>query len=167
MTHNISMIVAVDEQFAIGHNGDQLAYISADLRHFKQLTTNHTIIMGRRTSDALPKGILPNRRNIIVTRQLNWQRDGAEIAHSPKEAIDMCVNDGETFVIGGGELYRYFMPLANTLYITHIEHSFDNADTFFPKIETGKWQLSERSETMLDEKTGLRFSFCKYLRISE
>ena len=167
MTHNISMIVAVDEQFAIGRNGDQLAYISADLRHFKQLTTNHTIIMGRRTSDALPKGILPNRRNIIVTRQLNWQRDGAEIAHSPKEAIDMCANDGETFVIGGGELYQYFMPFANTLYITHIEHSFDNADTFFPKIDPDKWQLADHSETMVDEKTGLRFSFYKYLRISE
>lgn len=167
MTSNISMIVAVDENFAIGRDGDQLAYISADLRHFKQLTTNHTVIMGRRTSDALPKGILPNRRNIIVTRQLNWQRSGAEIAHSVDEAVQFCKNDGETFIIGGGELYKQFLPIANALYVTHIEHSFDNVDTFFPRIEPQDWQLVNQSETMTDEKTGLRFSFCKYLRISQ
>lgn len=166
MTSNISMIVAVDENFAIGRSGDQLAYISADLRHFKQLTTNHTIIMGRRTSDALPKGILPNRRNIIITRQANWQCNGAEIVHSVDEAVQLCKNDEETFVIGGGELYKQFLPIANTLYITRIEYSFDNVDTYFPKIEPQDWQLVDRSETMADEKTGLQFSFCKYLRIS-
>lgn len=166
MTSNISMIVAVDENFAIGRGGDQLAYIYADLRHFKQLTTNHTVIMGRRTSDALPKGILPNRRNIIVTRQLNWQHSGAEIAHSVDEAVQMCKNDGETFVIGGGELYKQFIQSANALYVTHIEHSFENVDTFFPRIEPQDWQLVDQSETMTDEKTGLRFTFCKYLRIS-
>lgn len=155
----LSMIVAVDEQMAIGKGGDQLAYISADLKHFKSTTQGHTVLMGRKTSEALPKGTLPNRRNIVITRNYDWQCAGAEVAHSLADALALCASDDEVFVIGGGELYQQCMPLANKLYITHIQHTFAEADTFFPMIDSDLWQVTSQSETFTDEKTGLRFLF--------
>lgn len=159
MANNISMIVAVDKHMAIGNKGDQLAYISDDLKHFKAITSGHTVIMGRKTSDALPKGILPNRRNIIITRSMEFQRQGAEIVHSTSEAIDICKNDDEVFVMGGGEIYHQFMPEANKLYITEIDYTFEQADTFFPEIDMNKWELEEQSEWQYDTKTQLKYRF--------
>lgn len=159
---NISIIVAVDKRMAIGQGGDQLVYISADLKHFKTTTTGHTIVMGRKTSNALPKGALPNRRNIVVTRSADWQHEGVEVAHSPEEAIAMCADDAQVFVIGGGELYNIMMPHASKLYVTHIDHAFAQADTFFPEIDHEKWQMTEKSEIFHDEKSGLDFYFSVY-----
>ncbi len=158
------MIVAVDQKMAIGNRGDQLAYISDDLKHFKATTLGHTVIMGRKTSEALPKGVLPKRRNVVVTRSKTWRCDGAELAQSIDEAIEMTQNDGEVFVMGGGEIYRAFMPKADKLYVTHIEHTFDEADTFFPEISEAVWQRETESEVMTDEKTGLHFYFATYVK---
>lgn len=160
---SISMIVAIDSNNAIGKNGDQLAYISADLKHFKEITTGHTVVMGRKTSDALPKGILPNRRNIIITRSHEFQRNGAEIAHDVQEVINMTHNDDEVIVMGGGEIYRQFLPIATTLYITEIDYSFQDVDTFFPPIDN-QWAIDSQSEWFTDEKTSLNFRFVKYIR---
>lgn len=161
---SISLIVAIDKRNAIGFKGDQLAYISDDLKHFKAITQHHTIVMGRKTSEALPKGILPNRRNIIVTHDKTWRCEGAEIAYEVEEVLEMVKDDGEVFIIGGGVLYEAFMPHARRLYITHIDHRFPNVDTFFPEIDNKRWQEDSRctSEMFTDEKTGLSYCFKEY-----
>lgn len=160
----IAMIVAIDRNGAIGKNGDQLIYISADLKHFKATTSGHTVVMGRKTSEALPKGILPNRRNIIITRSQAWSRDGAEVAHSVAETINMTTENEQIFVIGGGEIYKQFMPISNKLFVTEIDMEATNPDTFFPTIETSQWNKISTSEWLVDEKTNIRFRFVEYVR---
>lgn len=161
----ISLIVAIDKRNAIGLNGDQLAYISNDLKHFKAVTQHHTIVMGRKTSNALPKGVLPNRRNIVLTRDKQWHCEGAEIAHDINQVLEMIRDDDEVFIIGGGELYNSFMPYAQRLYITHIDHTFPDADTFFPTIDTQRWcEVADKTSEMFnDEKTGLNYCFKEYI----
>lgn len=129
MTH---LIVAIDRKGAIGRGGDQLYYIKEDLRHFKALTMGNTIIMGRKTFEALPKGALPGRKNIVVTRNQSYSAPGAETAHTLAEALDMA--SGEAFIIGGAEIYRQGLPLADILHITVVDDETSDADTFFPPI---------------------------------
>lgn len=129
MTH---LIVAIDRKGAIGRGGDQLYYIKEDLRHFKALTMGNTIIMGRKTFEALPKGALPGRKNIVVTRNQSYSAPGAETAHSIAEAVAMAEN--EAFIIGGAEIYRQGLPLADILHITVVDDETIDADTFFPPI---------------------------------
>lgn len=160
----IAMIVAIDRNNAIGKGGDQLVYISEDLKHFKATTTGHTVLMGRKTSDALPKGVLPNRRNIIITRSLSWQHEGADIAHSVEEAIGMIGDDEMVFVIGGGAIYKTMMPYAEVLYVTEIDKAFDEADTYFPVIDREEWQMSNVSDWMNDDKNDVRFRYVEYQR---
>jgi len=110
MTH---LIVAIDRKGAIGHAGDQLYYIKEDLKRFKSLTMGNTIIMGRKTFEALPKGALPGRKNIVVTRNRSYRAPGAEVAHSLAEALSIA--PAEAFIIGGAEIYRQALPMADTL----------------------------------------------------
>jgi len=155
----LAMIVAVDEQNGIGKDGDQLAYISSDLKRFKELTTGHTILMGRKTFEALPKGALPKRRNIVITRQKDYEAPGAEVVKSIGEAIAICSDDQKVFVIGGGEVYKAFLPEADELYITQIHHTFEGVDVFFPEYKSLGWKETYREDHLLDEKTGLKFSY--------
>lgn len=155
----IIIIVAVDEKLAIGLNGDQPAYIRGDLKRFKQLTTGHAIVMGRKTFEALPKGALPNRRNIVMTREPNLQLLGCEMAHTVDEVIEICKNEEKLFVIGGGQIYKSFMPKADRLLITRIHKSFSNADTWFPEIDSDQWITKEMGEVLVDEKSGLSYQY--------
>lgn len=160
----IAMIVAVDENNGIGKEGDQLAYISADLKRFKQLTTGHTILMGRKTFEALPKGALPNRRNVVITRQNNYEAPGAEIVKSIGEALALCANDQKVFVIGGGEVYKAFLPETDELYLTEIHHSFTDVDVFFPEYKSLGWKETHREGPLIDEKTALNYSYINLKR---
>lgn len=137
MTH---LIVAIDRKGAIGRAGDQLYYIREDLRHFRALTMGNTIIMGRKTFEALPKGALPGRKNIVVTRNQSYSAPGAEVAHSIAEAVAMAEN--EAFIIGGAEIYRQALPLTDTLHITVIEDEAPEADTFFPSIPFDSFRVT-------------------------
>ena len=110
---NLSIIAAIDRNNAIGRNGQLLCHLPADLKHFKELTSGHTIIMGRVTFDSLPKGALPNRRNIVVTRNPNFKAEGVETALSVEDALWMSRDDSEVFVIGGGQIYRETLPLSD------------------------------------------------------
>ncbi len=137
MTH---LIVAIDRKGAIGRAGDQLYYIKEDLRHFKALTMGNTIIMGRKTFEALPKGALPGRKNIVVTRNQSYSAPGAETAHSIAEAVAMAEN--EAFIIGGAEIYRQGLPLADILHITVVDDETNDADTFFPPIPFDSFRVT-------------------------
>ncbi|MBD5344141.1 MAG: dihydrofolate reductase [Bacteroides sp.] len=164
MTH-VTIIVAIDRDGGIGRNGDLLYHISDDLRRFRRLTTGHTIIMGRKTYESFPKGPLPHRRNIIITRNADYHVDGAETAPSLRAALDMCNSEDKVFIIGGGEIYRQALPLASCLEITRIDAASE-ADTFFPVIDPNEWTVSTQEPAATDAATGLSYRFVTYLRNS-
>ncbi len=154
-----SIIVAVAKMNAIGQNNNLLAYISKDLKRFKALTSRHTIIMGRKTFESLPNGALPNRRNIVITRNTELKFEGVEVANSPEEAMKLCKDDGEVFIIGGATIYEAFLPKTNKLYLTLIEQFFNNADTFFPEINYEEWEETYREEITDDEQNEFNYTF--------
>jgi len=160
----ISIIVAIAENYAIGKKGDLLCHLPADLKHFKEVTSGKTVMMGERTFFSLPKHPLPNRRNIVLTDVPGKTFEGAETVYSIDEMMQCC-NDEEAFVIGGGMVYRQMMPLADKLYITHIHHSWEDADTFFPEIKPDEWALDSAEKHLADEKNPYDFTFCTYHRI--
>ena len=160
----ISIIVAIAENNEIGRKGDLLCHLPNDLKHFKQTTSGCTVIMGKRTFFSLPKHPLPNRRNIVITDIQGETFEGAEAAYSIEEAVKMADSDAENFIIGGGMVYRQFMPLADKLYITHIHHSWEDADTFFPIIEPEEWRKVSEEPHFADEKNPFDYTFTEYIR---
>jgi dihydrofolate reductase len=157
----ISLIAVLDKANGIGKNNKLLCHLPADLKRFKQLTSDHTIVMGRKTFESLPNGPLPNRKNIILTKNTNYEIKGCTILHSIEEIVEECKIEDEIFIIGGGELYKIFLQKADFLYITKIDHVFD-ADTFFPEIEPEKWQIDSCKELLADEKNHFNYSFIEY-----
>lgn len=160
----ISIIVAIAENYAIGKKGDLLCHLPADLKHFKEITSGKTVLMGERTFFSLPKHPLPNRRNIVLTDVQGKTFEGAEAVYSLQDLCAKVQGEEEAFVIGGGMVYRQMMPLADKLYITHIHHSWDDADTFFPEIKEDEWKLISSEEHKADEKNPYDFTFCTYNR---
>ncbi|MBN2166391.1 MAG: dihydrofolate reductase [Marinilabiliaceae bacterium] len=161
---NISIIAAIANDNAIGKNNDLLVYISADLKRFKQLTTGHPIIMGRKTFESLPNGALPNRKNIILTKQKNYKANNCEVVHSIEDAILSCNDSNEAFIIGGASVYNLFMPKSNKLYITKIHKSFEKADAFFPRLNLNEWHLDNEEGVYTDKKTNIKYSYMDYTR---
>ena len=157
----ISTIVAADENNAIGNEGGMLCHLPNDLKYFKNVTSNHSIIMGRKTFESLPKGALPNRRNIVITRNSELQYDRCEMCSSLEEVIRLCRNEDEMFIIGGGSIYKEAIELSDQVYLTRIHHVFDNVDTFFPTLDSQVWLkvFEERHEA--DEKNKYAHSFIR------
>jgi dihydrofolate reductase len=160
---NISIIVVVANNFAIGKNNDLLCHLPADLKRFKQITSGNTVIMGKRTFESLPKGALPNRTNIVISDNKNDEFEGCTTVYSIEEAIEKCYSEKENFIIGGGSIYRQFLQYANKLYITKIHHSFD-ADTFFPEIDFNQWTEISCENNPPDKKNKYNFTFFVYHR---
>lgn len=168
----ISIIVAISTNNAIGQKGDLLCHMPADLKHFKTITTGHPVLMGERTFYSLPKRPLPNRRNIVLTDNPAFAAEGVEVVHSIPEAQTLIqpaqlakpAQPDEVFIIGGGMVYRQFFPLADKLYITHIHHTFPDADTFFPEITADEWELVSEERHQADENNPFDYSFCEYTR---
>lgn len=166
----MELIVAVDKQWAIGKNNQSLVSIPADLRYFRKLTQNHIVIMGRKTLESLPnQKPLPERHNIIISRNLSYQVNGADVVHSIEEAIELASNltkkdfVNRIFVIGGGCIYEQMLPYCDIAYVTKIEYTYE-ADTFFPNLDQrDDWKLVEESE----EQTyyDLEYYFTRYKRI--
>ena len=162
----LSIIVAIAaSNNAIGKDNSLLWHISEDLKRFKEITSGHKILMGRKTFESLP-GILPNREHIILTRDKNFNVDSDKVTiiNNIEDAIKYYKDSNEEiFIIGGGEIYKEFLPLANKLYLTKVYKDFD-ADTFFPQINLDEWKVIHTSETKIDEKSGLNFEFIDLLR---
>ncbi|MBR5035482.1 MAG: dihydrofolate reductase [Bacteroidales bacterium] len=161
----ISIIVAVSDNLAIGRAGDMPWHISADLKYFKRITLNHTVIMGRRTWESIGSRPLKNRRNIVVSSTLE-PGEGFEVASSLKKALEMASGE-EVFIMGGGRLYAQAISVAERLYVTHVHTVVEDADTFFPEITTKEWLLADRSETETDPASGLTYEFTVYDRKEE
>ncbi len=168
----ISIIVAIAENYAIGKKGDLLCHMPADLKHFKEITSGQTVLMGERTFFSLPKHPLPNRRNIVLTDVPGKTFEGAEAVYSINELMEklkdesLKLKEEEAFVIGGGMVYRQMMPLADKLYITHIHHSWEDADTFFPEIDPALWEQTSAERHEADDKNPYAYTFCTYNRRS-
>ncbi len=162
----ISIIVAIAQNGAIGYKGDLIYHLSADLRRFKELTTGHTVVMGRKTFESLPKGALPNRRNIVLTRQQGVEFPGAEVYKSLDEALSHCSRDEKVFIIGGAQVYTQALGMADELEITLVHDTPAQADTFFPEFGSDKsWQLVNREDHEADDKNPFAYSFLSYRRI--
>lgn len=141
----ISIIVAIAKNYAIGKDNQLLWHIPADLKRFKQLTTGHTIVMGKRTYYSLPIRPLPNRRSIVITDIEGEEIEGCVMAYSIQDAINKMDDEKENFIIGGGSVYSQFLPIARQLYLTVVEKEFE-ADTFFTEINYNEWEITERED---------------------
>lgn len=160
----LSIICALAENRAIGYKGDLLYHLRADLKRFKALTTGHTIIMGRKTFESLPKGALPNRRNMVLTRQADYSAAGIEVFPSLEVALSHCADDEHAYIIGGASVYAEALPLASELCLTHIHATPAEADVFFPEIKAEEWQLTYEERHEADEQNDQPFTFADYQR---
>lgn len=161
----ISIIVAADQNNGIGKDNNLLCYLPNDLKYFKSVTEGHPVIMGRKTFESLPKGALPNRRNIVITRNKDLHFDRCEMCSSIEEAVALCKDEPEAFIIGGGSIYRKAIMLADKLYLTRIHHSFDDVDTFFPELDTTQWTEISKEDHLADEKHKYDYSFITFNKI--
>ena len=158
----ISLIAAIGRNNELGKDNTLLWKLPADMKHFKEVTSLHSVIMGRKTFESIGKP-LPNRRNIVITRDVNYKNKEVEVVHSLSEALDLVGNDNEeVFIIGGGELYKQTMSIADKLYITHIDAEDSDADTFFPEIIPIVWNEISHKEHKKDEKNPFDYNFSIY-----
>ena len=160
----INLIVAIAENNAIGKNGDLLCHLPNDLKHFKEITNGATVVMGKNTFFSLPRHPLPNRRNIVLTRDTNFSYENTDVAHSIDDVYDMISTDEKVFIIGGGNVYEQFMNRVDKLYITHIHHSWSDADTFFPVIDPAIWQCVSEEHHDADERHDYAYTFAEYTK---
>jgi dihydrofolate reductase len=160
----LSLIVAIAENNAIGKSGDLLCYLPNDLKHFKAVTTGATVVMGKPTFFSLPRRPLPNRRNIVLTRDTSFAYEDTEVAHSIDELLSMLSPDENVFIIGGGNVYAQFINLVDKLYVTHIHHSWEDADTFFPAIDPALWQCTREESFSTDDKHLYPYTFAEYTK---
>lgn len=161
--YKIALIAAIAKNNAIGINNKLIYWLPNDLKRFKELTTGHTIIMGSNTFRSLPKGALPNRRNIVLSRKES-SFPGAETFKSLEEALANCVNEEIVYVIGGEMLYRTAMPMADILCLTEIDDTPAEADAFFPEFTRSEWEIIQDETHDKDEKHDFKYRFATYIK---
>jgi dihydrofolate reductase len=158
MKKQISIIVAIAQNNAIGKNNELLWHIPNDLKRFKKLTSGHNIIMGKKTYQSLPFRPLPNRTNIVITDIVGEVIEGCKMAYSIKDAVELMDKENENFIIGGGSVYKQFLPLADKLYLTVVHKDFD-ADIFFPEINFDEWEKLEEIFVNDDDSVPFNYSY--------
>jgi len=171
----LSIISAIGRNNEIGKANTLLWDLPADMKHFKETTSGHTVVMGQRTFESLGKSStgelgkpLPKRRNIIITLDKSFRREGIEIVNSVEELEELFKNttskDEEVFIIGGGQIYKLFIDKADKLYITHVDISYPDADTFFPVIDMTKWKKTKIENHLKDDENVYNLEFAEYTR---
>ena len=155
--NNWAIIVAIGENNEIGKDNDLLWRISADMKRFKTITTGNTIVMGRKTFDSLPKGALPNRRNIVLSHQA-LEFENTEVFSSISKITEATTNDKQVFVIGGASLYEAFINKVDKIYLTKVHASFD-ADVYFPQFNMSEWTVLEEENVPKSDKNEYAHSF--------
>ena len=158
----VSIIVATSENRAIGKNNQLLWHLPGDLKHFKDITSGHSLIMGRKTFDSVGKP-LPSRRNIVVTRQ-EIIISGCEVVNSIDKALELCKDEDEVFIGGGAEIYKQAMKLTDRIYLTIVHQDFE-ADTFFPEIDSSDWKEVSHEDHQPDHKNPIAYSFITLERV--
>ena len=166
----VSLIVAVSENSVIGKDNDLIWRLPKDMKFFKETTLGHHVIMGRKNFESIPHKYspLPNRRNVIITKQADYKAKGCVIVNSVKEALEVASKNGdpEPFIIGGGQIYKIALEanLVDKIYLTKIHHSFDG-DTFFNELGS-EWEETSRSDLKSDEKHAYDYSFLTFEKIN-
>ena len=160
---DISIIVAIADNGAIGKDNNLLCHMPADMRRFKALTTGHAVIMGRRTFESLPRA-LPNRKNIVLTHATETVFTGCLVCQSMSEALALCEEGDETFIMGGAVVYQQGLEIAHKMYITRIHHAFPEATTYFPTVDWEQWEEVERETHEADEKNPYPYTYITYTR---
>ncbi|MBQ0142125.1 MAG: dihydrofolate reductase [Prevotellaceae bacterium] len=162
----ISIIVAIAKNFAIGLNNELLYKMPNDMKHFKEITTGHTILMGKNTFASFPKRPLPGRRNVVLAlpKEIPDDKEGAEWFTSLEAALEATKNDGEIFVVGGAYVYEQCLNLADKLYLTIVNDEPLHADAFFPVVNFDEWQVISREEHSADDKHKFPFAFVELIR---
>lgn len=156
----LSIIVAIAKNYAIGLDNKLIYWLPNDMKRFRTLTTGNAIIMGRKTFESLPKGALPNRRNIVLSRTSAKDAfPGAECYATLDEALEACRNQDEVFIIGGASVYEQALPVADRLCLTCVDDIPSEADTFFPEFDSSHWKETFREEHDIDEKHTCRYAF--------
>jgi len=158
----IAIIAAIDKNNALGFENKLLFYLPDDLKRFKALTTGHTVVMGRKTFDSLPKGALPNRRNIVLSRSKKLELPGAEVYPSLEEALKHCEEEEQVFIMGGASVYRQALPLADMLFLTEIDAEAKEADVYFPTIDKAVWHEIKRDVRRADDRHPCDYAFVDY-----
>lgn len=159
----ITLIAAAAENNALGKDNDLIWHLPDDFKRFKHITTGHFIVMGRKTFESFPKP-LPNRTHVIITRQADYAvPEGCIVVNSLKKAIEICPKDEDLFIIGGGEIYKQSMAIADKIELTRV-FTAPEADTFFPEIDLTEWKLIFEEFHPKDEKHDFDFSFLTYVR---
>jgi dihydrofolate reductase len=157
----INIIAAVAKNRAIGFENKLIYWLPNDLKRFKALTTGHTIVMGRKTFESLPKGALPNRRNVVLSRTTK-ELPGCDVYPSLEEALKNCKPDEDIYIIGGARVYEQALPFADRLCLTEVDDTPKEADAFFP--DYSNWQIAQKEEHEKDEKHAFNYAFVDYLR---
>ena len=166
---DITIIVAVAKNLAIGKDNDLLWHLPKDMLFFKDTTKGHCIITGRKNYYSIPEKYrpLPNRTNIVITRDEDLVLEGAIVVNSIEKAIKVAkkTDEKEIFIIGGGEIYKQSLHLANKLYITEVDSVFEDDDTFFPEFDKNNWEIISKESHQKDEKHKFDFAIIKYKKI--
>ena len=164
----ISLIAAIGKNNELGKGNTLLWHIPADMKHFREITRGHTVIMGRKTFESIGRP-LPDRRNIVITRDKNYLRDSVDVVHSLEEAIMSArtplAENEEIFIIGGAEIYKQAFAFADKLYITHIDAEDKDADAFFPEIIPVIWNEVTHEEYKKDNENPFDYTFSVYEKI--
>lgn len=164
----LSIISAIGNNNEIGKNNSLLWNLPIDMKHFKETTSGHPIIMGQRTFESIGRA-LPNRRNIVLTKDKGLQIKGVELVYSSEELIDLLEKteekDSECFIIGGAQIYKLFIEQCDRLYITHVDASFSDAGTFLPDIDKTKWKVISENKYSANEKNIYNCNFVTYEKI--
>lgn len=163
----LGAIVVIAENGAIGNKGGLLCHLPADLKHFKSVTMGSPIIMGRKTFDSLPKGALPGRLNVVVTRNEDFAAPDVVVCHSIDEALDVTAKAEKRFVIGGAQLYAATIDRVDELHLTLLHATFPDADAFFPAINPGQWHEVSREEHKADERNQFDYTFVTLRRVGK
>jgi len=159
----ISFVIAFGENRGLGFNNKLSWSLPDDLKRFKEITRGHTVIMGRKTYESIGMP-LPNRKNIVITRDKNYLRHGVDVVHSIEEALERCKGEQEVFVIGGGEILKLALPYVNKMYLTHVEADLP-ADSFFPEMDFSKWKIIKEEFHPKDERHAYNYTFRVYEKI--
>lgn len=159
----ITMIAAAGENNELGKDNGLLWHLPDDFKRFKELTSGHHIIMGRKTFESFPKP-LPNRIHLVITRNSDYKKEGAVVVHGLKEALQLAKEDAQPFIIGGGDIYKMALPEAEKIELTRVHGTFEDADTFFPEFSKEEWQLVSETKHGKDERHSYSFTYETWVR---
>lgn len=160
------MIAAIAKNNAIGKDNNLLWDIPDDMKRFMRITSGHKVVMGRGTADSMNGKPLKNRENIVITRQKDLELPGFIVVHSVEDAWELCDPNDENFIIGGGAIYKAFLPYANRLYLTHVDKSFE-ADAFFPEVDYSLWKLTSKTSMPYMNDQGFSYEYRDYARLAK